>query len=123
MLIASIVGVTLSIATKASAATLSNMWAVETNMDASGSGQLWIAFKANAADTAGSWTIALSGTGAAVAATQTVTTTGCTSTFSFSDWRDSSAGYTYSQWVRVNYNHIKCWRSYFRHLLLCGLYR
>lgn len=83
MLIASIVGVTLSIATKASAATLSNMWAVETNMDASGSGQLWIAFKANAADTAGSWTIALSGTGAAVAATQTVTTTGCTSTFSF----------------------------------------
>ncbi len=79
----SIMAVSLSFLNQASAATLSSMWAVEANMDASGSGQLWLAFKANASDAAGSWTVALSGTGAAVASAQTVTTSGCTTTFSF----------------------------------------
>jgi len=65
---------------------MTNLWAVETNMDASGSGQLWLAFKTATAGTPGTITVALSGTGASVATTNgnlSPTTTGCTTTFGF----------------------------------------
>jgi hypothetical protein len=60
------------------------MWAVETNMDASGAGQLWIAFKAGTTGAPGTITIAV--TPATVATTNanlSPSTTNCTSTFSF----------------------------------------
>jgi hypothetical protein len=69
---------------KAHAAALTNLWAVETNMDASGAGQLWVAFKAGTTALPG--TISINMTNATVAATNAnlgTATTNCTSTFSF----------------------------------------
>jgi hypothetical protein len=76
----------LSAVPMVSAAALTNMWAVETNMDATGTGGIYFAFKAGTTGVPGTISFALTGTGASVAATNAnlgTTTSGCTTTFSF----------------------------------------
>ncbi len=78
---------TLSGVSKVSAlGALTNMWAVESNMDASGSSQLYLAFKSSATGgVPGTISIALTGTGAAVATTNANlgTTATCATAFQF----------------------------------------
>lgn len=73
-----LVGVNLvAVPLLANAATMTNASVMLYNMNASGSGQVTIAFKAGAADIAGSLTINFGAWGGTVNATQTVATAGC----------------------------------------------
>ena len=58
-----------SVVSRVSAAAITQIWSVETNMDATSSGQLWVAFKTTTAVTTPTFTFALGGTGAAAATT------------------------------------------------------
>ena len=82
LMVAVLLAATLSSFTKVyGLGALTSMWSIETNMDASGSSQLWLAFKTSAAGgVPGTISIALTGTGVAVGANNSAlgtTTTGC----------------------------------------------
>jgi hypothetical protein len=73
---------------KVSAGAITQIWSVETNMDANGSGQLWVAFKTTTAVSTPTTTFTLGGTGASVATTNgnlnpvtSINSTSCTSIF------------------------------------------
>ena len=77
---------TLSSSSKVHAAALTKLWLVETNMDASGTSQLYVAFIAGTTGSAGTLSIALGSGVSAVGSTNTnlgTTTAGCVSMFQF----------------------------------------
>ena len=80
---------------KVSAGALTNMWAIETNMDASGSSQLWVAFQAATTAAPGTITITMNGTGAAVNASPTIDATHCQGASGVFNFLNSGAGATY----------------------------
>jgi hypothetical protein len=83
-----IVAMLSSSISKVSAGAITQIWSVETNMDATGSGQLWVAFKTTGAVSTPTTTFALGGGGAGVQSTNanlapvtSISSTSCTSIF------------------------------------------